>query len=90
MTACGTPKIGIEDRIAYRDHYVVVAPDPSLRACLPQPAKPDLTGPDAQKALAEALVALAERGDDCASKLGSTWESIDQANAKAAASNAQK
>lgn len=88
LTACGTPKTAIEDHLVYRDHFVSVTPDPSLRTCLPRPAKPALTGPDAQKQLATVLTQLDERGEDCASKLGATWQSIDQANAKAAAANA--
>jgi len=65
----------------------VVTPDPSLRTCLPRPPKPDLSGPDAQKQLAGALTQLDARGADCSAKLDATWQSIDQANAKAAAAN---
>jgi hypothetical protein len=89
LTACGTaPKPAIIDHVAYRDHFAVVTPDPSLRACQSRTPKPDLSGSDAQRNLATAIVQLGARGEDCSSKLSATWESIDQANAKAATANA--
>lgn len=82
------PKPAVVDHVVYADHMVVVVPDPSLRTCQPRPHKPDLTGAGAQKALADTLVAEDAARADCTSKLAATWESIDQANAKAAAANA--
>lgn len=47
-----------------------------------------LTAPDARKNLATAVVQIDARGEDCSSKLPATWQSIDQAIAKAAAASA--
>jgi len=67
---------------------VPITPDPSLRTCQGRPAKPDLSGPQADRVLADTLVAEDAARADCAGKLSATWQSIDQANAAAAAANA--
>lgn len=68
---------------------MTITPDPSLRTCQGRPAKPDLSGAQADRALAAALVAEDAARADCSGKLAATWQSIDQANAAAATANAK-
>lgn len=64
-----------------RENYIVATPDESLRTCIPRPARPTVqSGPD----VSVLITNLDERGEDCASKLARTWESIDEAVARAA------
>lgn len=77
MTACGhNPDRVPETRIVTREHYIVATPDQSLRTCKGRPAKPTLKD-DSDTAVL--IVDLDERGEDCSSKLGKTWQSIDDA-----------
>lgn len=88
LTACGTTSKGpVDAQVVVHEHFQVIEPDQSLRSCLPKPAKPMLT---TEKDTANLLVALVAWGTDCQAKLSAVWASIDQANAKAAAANAQK
>lgn len=55
--------------------YFVISPDEKLRKCKARPPKPDLKD---QIGVALLISDLDERGEDCSSKLGKTWESIDE------------
>lgn len=86
LTACGTPGNPDPDvAVVVREHYEVAKPDPSLRTCKSRPAKPVLKD-DTDTAVL--IVDLDERGEDCASKLAKTWQSIDEAEAEAKRKNA--
>lgn len=85
LTACGqTPPPEPVERIVFRERLIFAEPDPSLRLCLARPVRPVLTdGRDT----AVLIVNLDERGEDCAAKLAATWQSIDDARARAEAAN---
>ena len=86
LTACGdkAPIHSVSD-IVVREHYTAATPDESLRHCKPRPSKrPVKSDVDT----ANLVIDFAEYGDDCASKLNSTWQSIDQAKASADKLNA--
>ena len=70
-TLCGIQ----ETKIVYKEHYVFSQPDESLRNCISRLQKPELK---TNKDVARLISNLDERGEDCASKLTKTWESIDK------------
>lgn len=63
-----------------REHYIVAEPDPSLRKCMDRPGRPVLNDSADEAELIERLDA---RGNDCADRLGATWDSIDDARRRA-------
>lgn len=77
LSACA--KDGVADLLV-EDHYLGVTVDESLRHCAGRPEKPTLVS---QKGVAQVLIDLDARGEDCSSKLSKTWETIDDANKKA-------
>lgn len=84
LTACGHNVPDREVVTAIRENYIVATPDESLRHCKDRPARPNTqSGPD----ISGLIINLDERGEDCASKLSRTWESIDEATARAARLN---
>lgn len=63
-----------------REHYTAAKPDERLRKCADRPARrPIKNSNDIALVIEEAFA----YGDDCASKLGATWTSIDDATARA-------
>jgi hypothetical protein len=68
-------------------NYTVATPDPSLRTCKGRPQPRAL---DSDKAVSTLLADAFDYGDDCSSKLSSTWKSIDDAKARADTLNAQQ
>jgi len=72
--------VGQTPQIIVRDHYLVPTVDESLRHCRDRPGRPTLTDSADE---AELIARLDDRGNDCASKLGATWSSIDDARHRA-------
>lgn len=75
LTACGH-----RPEVIVREHYIFAEPDPSLRKCMDRPGRPVLNDSADEAELIERLDA---RGNDCADRLGATWDSIDDARARA-------
>ena len=84
MASCGTTK-GLPDaQVIVKEHFQVITPDPSLRACQSKPTKPTIAS---DKDIATLIVNLYAWGEDCQSKLAAVWASVDQTNAQAAKAN---
>lgn len=79
---CGTTK-----EVVYREHYVAVTPDESLRQCTPKPPKPTLKD---STDVGGIIVDLFNWGDDCSSKHDATWQSIDELVARVKALNKEQ
>lgn len=76
MAACGTrPPSVLPPQTVVQNKYFFVKPDESLRHCKEGPPKPDLRD---SIGVAIIITDLKEVLDDCRSKLGATWKSIDE------------
>lgn len=89
LTACGTDQAhpGKVSDLVVREHYTAARPDERLRRCADRPARRPVTN---SNAIAQLLTELFAWGDDCQGKLGSTWESIDDATRRAEELNNQQ
>lgn len=67
-----------------RERMVFAEPDPSLRECMARLERRSVTT-NAQ--IAQLIADAFEVGDDCRSKLFSTWKSIDDTRARVEAFN---
>lgn len=63
-----------------RENYIAATPDEGLRHCQSRPGRPTL---EDDVDTANLIARLDERGEDCASKLGATWQAIDETKANA-------
>lgn len=73
--------------VIVKTEYVVPEHDESLRTCISRPERrPVQNSNDTAQLIADAFL----YGDDCSSKLESTWQSIDEAKAEAERMNEEQ
>jgi len=89
LISCGTDSArpGNVSDLVIREHYNVATPDPRLRSHLPRPGKRPIKD---SNAIAKLFTELYAWGDDLTAKLEATWQSIDDAKARADQLNNQQ